>query len=196
MRKLLLLLLALACGIPALPAQSAPDYAALFRTQLQASCSGQLTWEKSVQELDGGTTETHIYRIDCAAGSVTDPATQAHVTLPTNEFGYLFELLATHPRIAPLYTVVQEGGSLHAVIKAEHYDESQLKKQDFEVDANGKLRYVSSTLRKSNTLYDLDISIAVWFDATGRYERHETTTASDVLLGGSVKTLIKGRILP
>jgi hypothetical protein len=191
-----LLLLGFACLLHTLAAQSAPDYAALFRAQLQASCAGQVTWEKTVLEVDGGPAETHRYRIDCAAGSVTDPATQAHVTLPVNEFGYLFELLATHPRIAPLYTIERDGGSLHAVIQAAHYDESQLKKQDFEVDAQGKLRYAASSLRKSNTLYDLDVSIAVWFDADGRYERHETTTSSDVLLGGSVKTLIKGRIVP
>jgi hypothetical protein len=196
MKKLLSLALGLCLGLPLLPAQSTPDYPALFHAQLKASCTGQVTWEKSVVEVDAGQPEAHLYLIDCAAGRVSDPATKASISLPTNEFSYLFEQLCTHPRIAPLFQVTREGSSLHAVIKPEHFNDSPLKKQSFEVDASGKLRYVETVLRKSNTLYDLDISIRVWFDAEGHYERHETTTSSEVLLGGSVKTLIKGRILP
>ncbi len=195
MKKTLLALgLILACSL--LPAQAGPDYAALFHAQLKSSCSGQVTWEKTITEVDAGQPETHRFLIDCATGRVQDAATKEAASLPYGEFGYLFEQLCTHPRIAPLYTIEQNNGSLHAVLKPEHDAGSALKKQNFEVDASGRLRYAESVLRKTNTLYDLDISVRVWFDAEGRYERHETTTSSNVLLGGTVKTLIQGRILP
>lgn len=193
-KPLLALCLLLACRL--LPAQAGPDYAALFHAQLRATCTGQVTWEKTITEVDAGQPETHRFLIDCATGRVQDPTTQEPASLPYGEFGYLFEQLATQPRIAPLYTIEQSGGNLHAVLKPEHDGGSALKKQNFEVDASGRLRYAESVLRKANTLYDLDISIRVWFDAEGRYERHETTTSSNVLLGGTVKTLIQGRIVP
>jgi hypothetical protein len=197
MKKILLLLgLGTVIGLSPLAAQTDVDYAALFQAQLRTTCSGTILWEKSVTELSEGGTETRHFRIDCAAAHVIDPDDNSPTTLPTEEFSYLFAYLSTNPRIAPLMQITHNAGGIQATLKPEHAGETPLQKQNFERDANGLLRYAESTVRKQNTLYDLEVNVRVWFDDKGRYERHETTTSSDVLFGGEVKTLIKGKILP
>jgi hypothetical protein len=62
--------------------------------------------------------------------------------------------------------------------------------------AEGKIQEASAHIFRSTALYDLDIEISVFFDASGKYSHHLLKTKSDVLWGGGIITEIKGRLLP
>jgi hypothetical protein len=196
MRKgafLAVLLLAGQC----LAAQSFAECKKMFWDQMASTCATGLRWEKSVTEIaeDGtATTETKAFDVDCYAGLAKDATTT--IALTPAEFGHLFEYAFDNPYIADDLEVIRTAYSVEAKPKAGREQDCKLQLQRFAWQPdNGLLLYAEAHISKGSPLYDLDVHITVRFDAVGHYAFHEVETTTDVLLGGTVHTLIKARLL-
>lgn len=180
-----------------LQAQSAAAYKKLFWDQMRATCGPGLRWEKSVTEIDEAgatTTETKTFDIDCFGGFAQ--AGESKIALNPAEFGHLFEYAFDNPYISDDLEVTRTNSTVEAKPKAGREEDCKLRLQRFEIDAQSKqLRTAEARLVKGSPLYDLEVHITVRFDANGRYANHEVETKTDVLLGGTVHTLIKARLL-
>jgi hypothetical protein len=177
-------------------AQSCAEYKKMFWDQIASTCAPRLLWEKSITEIaENGTstTETKQFEIDCFSGLAKNPST----TIPLNpaEFGHLFEYAFDNPYISDKFQVVRWGPSVEAKSKPGE-NNSKLISQRFEVAlGTNKLMVAQAHIIKSSPLYDLEVKIMVSFDVNGHYSAHEVETRTDVLLGGTVHTLIKARLL-
>lgn len=196
MRKTTLLLL-LALTSVALQAQSFAAYKTMFWNQMASTCAPNLRWEKSVKEIaeDGQeTTETKIFDLDCIVGLAKDATT----TIPMNpaEFGHVFEYAYDNPYVSPYMDVTATPTSIDAKVKAGEEGKSKLRMQHFQTDPNtGRLLVAEASIIKGSALYDFEVHISVIFDAAGHYQSHIVETKTDVLLGGTVHTMIKARLL-
>ncbi len=196
MRKAALLLLLAAASL-ALQAQSFAEYKTMFWNQMASTCAPDLRWEKSVKEIaeDGQeTTETKIFDLDCIAGLAKDAST----TIPMNpaEFGHLFEYAYDNPYVSPYMDVAVTPTSIDAKVKPGEEGKSKLRVQHFQVDPNThKLLVAEASIIKGSALYDFEVHISVLFDTAGHYQSHTVETKTDVLLGGTVHTMIQAKLL-
>ena len=96
----------------------------------------------------------------------------------------------------PDLEVIRTAYSVEAKPKAGREQDCKLQLQRFAwLPESGQLLYAEAHISKGSPLYDLDVHITVRFDAVGHYAFHEVETTTDVLLGGTVHTLIKARLL-
>ena len=196
MRKTTLLIYLTFAGL-SLQAQSLAEYKTMFWTQMASTCAPHLRWEKSVTEIDDAgkeTTETKTLDLDCIAGLAHDATT----TIPMNpaEFGHLFEYGFDNPYVSPYMDVTTAPGSITAKVKPGEEGKSKLRMQHFEMDrSTQKLVVAEASIVKGSALYDLEVHIAVQFDAAGHYQSHSVETKTDVLLGGTVHTVIRAKLL-
>jgi len=193
-------LLSLLLFLPLLaPAQKESPYEARFWEQIQQTCvQGTLVWEKSVEETGENAThglETHVFDIDCASGEFQRTDAEAPDERPgPSEFHYLFEYNCYNPYLKDYFDLREEKG-VEATLKADAAGETPLQKQVFETDAAGTIRYAEAHVLKENMLYDLEVTVKVWFGENGHYQRHEIETYTRPALKKGVRTLIKARIV-
>jgi hypothetical protein len=195
--RLILGVVAVSVGLQ-VHAQGFEHYRKLFWDQLAGTCQAGLRWEKTVTEVDedgGEKKETKVFDVDCMRGTATD-GTQT-IGLQPDEFSHLFEFAYDSPYYAPYLDIKEAPGGVMAHVKAGEEDKSKLRKQRFSVDeTTGILLEAEAWIVKDSPLYDLEVHVTVWFDATGRYQRHAIETKTDVLLGGDMHTRIAARLVP
>lgn len=172
-------------------AQSSTALQELFWTQMANTCSEGLEWEKSIEE--AGTKESKTFLLDCQKGIMQEGTNSLPMDL--EEFSYLFEYHFDNPKYQGWMDLSNAEGSVTAKTKPEYQAKCPLRSQSFLLE-QGKLKEASAHIFRSTALYDLDIEIKVFFDASGRYSHHSLQTKSDVLWGGGLETKIEGRLLP
>jgi hypothetical protein len=196
MKRFLFWMLLLTAGLST-SAQGFEHYRNQFWQQMKETCRPGLRWEKAVTEVDedgGEKTETKIFEVDCIGGWIHSG--EEKIPLQSEEFGHLFEYAFDNPYYAPHLNVERNDRGISAMVKAGEENKTKLRLQRFETNpANGRLVSATATIVKDSPLYDLEVHIQVWFDDAGRYVRHEIDTKTDVLLGGSLHTKIKARLL-
>lgn len=195
MKKLAWTVVALVGLATWLQAQGSTHYKELFWQQVSETCRPGLKWTKSVTEIEGGKekTETKTFDLDCYKGTArSDDQT---IPILPDEFAHLFEFMFDNPYYAPYLDVVRKDGGILATVKAGEEGQSKLRLQRFELHAtSAKLRLAEAHILKSSALYDLEVHIQVFFDVNGHYLRHEIETKTDVLLGGSLHTIIRASL--
>ncbi len=178
-------------------AQSATKYEQLFWEQLGNSCQEGKIWEKSVYDLGGDSPDspqTKSYRLDCRTGVFVSVDGDLRSNPGTEEFDFLFEYDASNRYIVDYFDISEGKSGFTALIKSDNVNDTPLQGQEFKLDPSGKLRYAQSRILKDNMLYYLKVTIEVWFDEEGRYEKHKIETETDPVAQDGVHTLIKGRL--
>lgn len=175
------------------------NYQGLFWQQIANSCMTPVRWEKSVQKVEEGTPgekETHTYKIDCRKGTATNEASGNSSTLRFSEFSTLFEYTYRNPYLAEYLDIKRDGQSLDATVKPGSEADCKLHRQHFQVDdSTGNITYAEAQIVKNAVLYDMEITIKVWFDEKGRYQKHRTDTYTSVALAGGIRTIIQSQRL-
>ncbi|MEM6271383.1 MAG: hypothetical protein AAF998_18250 [Bacteroidota bacterium] len=186
-------------GATAQSTLSLDDYRLRFWSQISGTCQGTVKLEKVVRELDEGETtasQRKVFLVDCPAGAVTNAETGQPDLLHPTDFSELFAYDFADPFIKDYLQVNRTGPSLTAAVREASSGKTPLQKQVFEVDADtGVLRYAEIKVAKHNLLYDFELHSRIWFDEVGRYTRHTIETYTYVVLSGSVRTRIEGKIL-
>jgi hypothetical protein len=181
-----------------LVAQNFAAYRDMFWRQLSETCAPNLHWEKSITEVaeDGSkTTETKNFVLDCYHGHAQ--AGDTRIALDPAEFGHLFEYAYDNAYVAPYIVLESASNGITANVKPGSEGKSKLRYQSFEVDpVTGKLILAEAKIIKGSALYDLEVHITVRFDVQGRYLSHSVETLTDVLMGGTVHTMIEAKLVP
>ncbi len=194
-RKLGLLLLAFLV-FPLMSQAQGNNYENLFWEQIFSSCQSGDTWRKSVYDLKGDTPETpqvKEYKINCLTGEFT-PLQENDLASPgTHEFDFLFEYDANNQYIVEYFDLIQDEKGLLATIKSDNSDDTPLQRQEFKLNSKGQLTYAKSVILKDNMLYTMKVTIEVFFDESGRYQRHLIETETDPIAQDGVHTRIEGK---
>ena len=170
------------------------DYEQLFWGQIFSSCHEGATWQKSVYDLKGDspeTPQTKKYKIRCGSGEFVSLENDNTSSPGTHEFDFLFEYLATNRYIKEYFEISEDGKGLVATIKADNADDTPLQQQVFSMDGAGRLVYVKSVIQKDNLLYSMKVTIKVFFDESGRYDRHQIETETDPIAQDGIHTRIE-----
>ena len=174
------------------------DYEQLFWGQIFSSCHDGTTWQKSVYDLKGDspeTPQTKKYQIICGSGEFVSLDNDSTSSPGTHEFDFLFEYKATNRFITDYFVISEDGKGLVANIKADNADDTPLQQQVFSIDGSGHLVYAKSVIQKDNLLYSMKVTIEVFFDEKGHYDRHRIETETDPIAQDGIHTRIEAHLL-
>ena len=174
------------------------DYEQLFWGQIFSSCHEGITWQKSVFDLKGDSPkvpQTKKYEIRCGSGEFISLDNDNTSSPGTHEFDFLFEYLATNRFIKDYFQLSEDEKGMIAIIKADNSDDTPLQEQVFALDKAGRLTYAKSVIMKDNLLYSMKVTIEVFFDENGRYDRHQIETETDPIAQDGIHTRIEAHLL-
>ena len=97
-----------------------------------------------------------------------------------SELSWTYRFDPGSPQLSAYFDSTHVADTLIFVLGPDNDAQSELKEQKVLLDAEGKIRFVSSIVSKTNWLYQLNVDIRVHFDKDGFYQHHEMEVKHDV----------------
>jgi|GEM_PF-3305602 len=179
--------------------QSQTSYEQLFWKQIAGSCSTGATWTKTVSNItqkSKAAPQSKVFTVDCNTGRLIPSAEDSAIHPGVSEFDFLFEYDANSPFIKDYFSILEDKKGFDASLKVDNQGDSPLQAQKFTLSENGLLSYAMSHIKKDNMLYNMEVKVEVWFDATGRYDHHTIETMTEPILDDGIHTIVRGELKP
>jgi hypothetical protein len=160
-----------------------------FYLQLTNSYSQDFRFTKEVEDLSTGGLAPQEKRI---------PSVSAYpdACLLEKELAYVFEVDYQNPYLTSLFLKEEIGDTVIVRLKpGSGRLASELRWQKFVYAPDGTtLRFVETQLEKRQWLYDFTITVRVFFNEKGHYDRHELWISNRIIfIGSKMKSRILGK---